>query len=64
MDAAVGPEYLGCVGDPQPCDISEFGCCPDGRTEARGEKFAGCLNDIVSYLLSHSEFRYNVCLGM
>lgn len=33
----------GCEGDPQPCDVTRFGCCPDGYTEARGTYFEGCL---------------------
>lgn len=24
------------------CESSFFGCCPDGRTEAKGEEFEGC----------------------
>ncbi|XP_004530678.1 papilin isoform X3 [Ceratitis capitata] len=24
------------------CSFGEFGCCPDGTTEAKGENFAGC----------------------
>ena len=27
-----------------PCDVTEFGCCPDGRNPATGEDFRGCAD--------------------
>ena len=33
-----GPDLLGCGG----CEFTQFGCCPDDATPARGPEFAGC----------------------
>ncbi len=39
---AHGPDALGC------CAVSEFGCCPDGRTPAKGPFGEGCDNCSVT----------------
>ena len=35
--AAEGPDNKGCG-----CEFTEFGCCPDDTTTARGSAFEGC----------------------
>lgn len=41
MNAAKGPDNLGCPS-PDSCASTLYGCCPDGITVAKGEKFVGC----------------------
>ena len=55
MAAAVGPDLLGCISDPQPCDISQYGCCPDGKTQANGDNFEGCSETLEVGVLVSAE---------
>lgn len=37
MTNSLGPDGEGC-----PCWTSQFGCCPDGETQAEGPNLEGC----------------------
>lgn len=58
-----GPDQEGCEvieissGDGADCDQTDYGCCPDGQTPAKGPSDAGC--DDTAETVSPGEGRDN-----